>query len=80
MGPDEIIDLKRGWAYPENDPFDVGMPFFETADMRYLVLKDDGSVAHQSGAHMSDSLESFLRSILSAPEFWLEALRGGARR
>lgn len=75
VGPDEILELKEGGAYPETDPFDVGMPFFETADMRYLVLKEDGSVAHQSGVHVSDSLQSFLKEIVSAPEFWLAALR-----
>ncbi len=74
-GPDEILELKEGGAYPENDPFDIGMPFFETADMRYLVLKEDGSVAHQSGMHVSDCLESFLKDVITAPEFWLHALR-----
>ena len=75
VGPDEILDLKEGGVFPEDDPFAVGTPFFETADMRYLVLKSDGSVAHQSGVWISDSLESFIRSVVEAPEFWLTRLR-----
>ena len=78
VGPDEIVELKEGCVYPENDPFEVGTPFFETADMRYLVLMHDGSVAHQSGVLVSDNLESFIQSVVKAPEFWLERLRSGA--
>lgn len=75
LGPDEIHDLKTGGAFPENDPFEIGMPFFETADMRFLILRADRSIVHQSGVLISESLERFLRDLIVDPEFWLRSLR-----
>lgn len=39
LGPDEILEMKDGGAFPEDNPFDMGMPFFETADMRFLIIR-----------------------------------------
>lgn len=75
VGPDEILEMRDGDAFPEDSPFSVGMPFFETADMRFLVLAHDGSIVHQSGTHISDSLAMFLHDIVRDPEFWLAKLR-----
>jgi hypothetical protein len=74
IGPDEIAELKSDDAFPDIKPFDVGMPFFETADLYFLVLKEDGSVHHQGGTYISPNLHEFLARVLDEPLFWLEML------
>ncbi|WP_327210836.1 hypothetical protein [Rhizobium leguminosarum] len=74
IGPDEIVELKSDDAFPDIDPFDVGTPFFETADLYFLVLTADGAVYHQGGTYISKNLPEFIAKVLDEPLFWLEML------
>lgn len=74
LAPGEIAELRESIAPPSYDPFEFGVPFFETADENYLVLRPDGAVAHQTNIVVSFSLEEFLRCVVAAPEFWLAVM------
>ena len=74
MHPIEIPDLFDANAFEDENPFELGFPFFETADGYYMVLKDDGSIHYQEGGLIADSLEQFIASILDDPEFYVSKL------
>lgn len=63
IGPDEVLELKAEGAFPDIDPFEVGIPFFETADLYFLVLKEDGAVYHQGGIHRAEPLRLYREGL-----------------
>jgi hypothetical protein len=71
LGPDEIEDLLDVGLFDGPDPFSKGIPFFETADIGYFVLHPDGAVYSVHERLIASSLESFLKELMSDPEFWL---------
>jgi hypothetical protein len=71
LGPDEIEDLLDVGVFDGPDPFSEGIPFFETADMGYFVLRADGAVYSVYKKRISSSLASFLDGLMADPEFWL---------
>lgn len=70
MGPDEIQELGE-CTYSIDHPYDVAIPFFDIADMSYLLMKHDGAIIHENGDFIANNLEVFLYDLVRSPEFWV---------